>query len=150
MECRELTAYAINRLLQESDALERDELERHLAGCASCSRELAALEETWATLGSDRDVGMTPEFESRTRQLLEDEMSRRRIREFRPRSRALRIFAQAAAIAVAAAAGFVVAVRGGFSSKPAPAAGSLSASWNFEMSGWCLKRSNRYFSGRRP
>jgi hypothetical protein len=125
MECRELTAYAINRLLQESDALEWDELERHLAGCASCSRELAALEETWATLGSDRDDGMTPEFESRTRELLEDEMSRRRIREFRPRSRALAIFAQAAAIAVAAAAGFVVAVRGGYSSKPVPAASAL-------------------------
>lgn len=125
MECRELTVYAINRLLGETDARERDDLERHLADCASCSRELAALEETWEALGADRDDPVTPEFRRRTLELLEDEMSRRRIREFRPRTRALRVLAQAAALAVAAAAGFVVAAKGGFSSQPAPASSAL-------------------------
>ena len=125
MECRELTEYAVNRLLGEAAAPERDELERHLAGCASCSGELAALEETWGQLGTDRDDPVTPEFRVRTLELLEDEMSRRRIREFHPRKRALRIFAQAAALAVAAAAGFLVAARGGFPARPVSAGSPL-------------------------
>jgi hypothetical protein len=125
MECRELTVRALNRLLEETDASERDDLERHLADCASCSRELASLEETWAALGTDRDDPVTPEFRRRTLELLEDEMSRRRIREFRPQRRALRVLAEAAALAFAAAAGFLVAARGGLSSKPAPRSSSL-------------------------
>ncbi|HEY3172443.1 MAG TPA: HEAT repeat domain-containing protein [Thermoanaerobaculia bacterium] len=125
MECRELTVHALNRLLEEADAKERDDLDRHLAGCASCSRELAALEETWAVLGTDPDEPVTPEFRRRTLDLLEDEMSRRRIREFRPKRRALRVLAQAAALAVAAAAGFLFAARGGLSSKPARLSSSL-------------------------
>src|SRR5439155_42521 len=125
MECRELTDYAVDRLLGEAAAPERDELERHLAGCGSCSRELAALEETWGELGTDRDDPVTPEFRVRTLELLEDEMSRRRIREFHPRKRALRIFAQAAALAVAAAAGFLVAARGGFPARPVSAGSPL-------------------------
>ncbi len=120
MECRELTIHAVNRLVKEADASERDDLERHLAGCPACSRELAAIEETWEMLGTDRDDRMTPEFRRSTVELLEDEMFRRRIRSFRPRRRALRVLAQAAALAVATSAGFLVAARGGFSSKPAP------------------------------
>jgi hypothetical protein len=112
MECRELTELALGRLLGETDAARRAELESHLAGCAPCRSELAALEETWETLGADLDAPVTPEFRARTTELLEDEVARRRIREFRPRSHTRRLLAQAAAILVAAAAGFFAAKGG--------------------------------------
>ena len=119
MECRELTELALGRLLGEIDAGRRDDLERHLAGCRACRGELGELEETWETLGADLDAPVTPEFRARTMDLLEDEMLRRRVREFRPRSRVLRALAQAAAILVAAAAGFFAARGGEPGSKPA-------------------------------
>lgn len=117
MECRELTDRAINCLLGEADASEREDLERHLAGCARCAAGLAGIEETWEALGADRDAPVTPEFRARTLALLSDEVDRRRIREFRPRARAERILARAAALLVAAAAGFAVA-RGGWPAVP--------------------------------
>jgi hypothetical protein len=113
MECRELTDHAINRLLGEADAREREDLELHVAGCARCASELAAVQETWEAIGADLDDPWTPEFRARTLALLEDEIARRRIREFRPRARVARVLTRAAALFVAAAAGFVVA-RGGF------------------------------------
>jgi len=122
MECRELTELALGRLLGELDAGRRDDLERHLAACRTCRDELALLEETWETLGADLDAPVTPEFRARTIELLEDEMLRRRVREFRPRSRVLRVLAQAAAILVAAAAGFFAA-RGGVEPASKPVAG---------------------------
>jgi hypothetical protein len=126
MECRELTDRAINRLLGEADTAEREHFERHLAGCSRCAAGLAGIEETWEALGADGDASVTPEFRSRTLALLQDEVDRRRIREFRPRTGTLRILARAAALFVAAAAGFAVA-RGGFRSVgPAPI-GSSSA-----------------------
>jgi HEAT repeat protein len=120
MECRELTDRALNRLLGEADAREREDLDRHLAGCARCADALAGIENTWEALGADPDASVTPEFRSRTLALLHDEMARRRIREFRPRTRAPRVLAQAAALLVAAAGGFVVA-RGGLRSGPTEA-----------------------------
>jgi hypothetical protein len=125
MECRELTELALGRVLGEIDAGRRDDLERHLAGCRACRDEVGELEETWETLGADLDAPVTPEFRARTLELLEDEMLRRRVREFRPRPRVLRVLAQAAAILVAAAAGFFAA-RGGVEpgSKPATAPAS--------------------------
>lgn len=123
MECRELTDRALNRLLGEEDPRQREDFERHLAGCARCSAELARIEETWEALGADPDASVTPEFRSRTLALLHDEVDRRRIREFRPRARVSRVLAQAAALLVAAAAGFVVA-RGGLRSVPIAATGA--------------------------
>jgi HEAT repeats len=117
MECGELTEYALGRLLGETKSSEREELRVHLAGCASCRTELAALEETWETLGADLDAPVTPEFRSRTVELLEDEIARRRIREFQPRSLILRPLGQIAAVLLAAAAGFLVA-KGGPRSTP--------------------------------
>jgi HEAT repeat protein len=125
MECRELTEYALGRLLGETAPRERDDLEVHLAGCASCRAELSALEEAWETLGADPDATMTPEFRSRTVELLEDEIARRRIRSFRPRPRVLRMLVAAAAVLVAAAVGYLAAPReipGG--TKPANASAS--------------------------
>jgi hypothetical protein len=111
MECRELTEYALGRLLGEAPSLQR-ELDGHVAGCASCRVELAALEETWETLGADLDAPVTPEFRARTVELLEDEIARRRIRSFRAGARGRRVLAQAAAILVAAAVGYVAAKGG--------------------------------------
>jgi hypothetical protein len=108
MECRELSQYAIDRLMG-SGREANPELDSHLAGCPSCRAELAALEETWETLGADLDAPVTPEFRARTIELLEDEIALRRIRAFRPRARTFGVLAQAAAILVAAAAGFFAA-----------------------------------------
>ena len=123
MECRELTDRAINRLLGEADAVERQDFEQHVAACARCTAALPAIEETWEALGADGDAAVTPEFRSRTLALLHDEVDRQRIREFRPRARINRYLARAAALLVAAAAGFAVA-RGGW--RPAPAADTAS------------------------
>jgi hypothetical protein len=126
MECRELTELALGRVLGEIDAGRREDLERHLAQCVACRNELGELEATWETLGADLDAPVTPEFRARTVELLEDEMLRRRVREFRPRSRVLRVLAQAAAILVAAAAGFFAA-RSGVEPGSTPAAPPASA-----------------------
>ena len=133
MECRELTEYALGRLLGEAPSRERKELDAHVAGCASCRAELAALEETWETLGADLDAPVTPEFRSRTVELLEDEIARRRIRSFRPGAHARRILAQAAAILVAAALGYVAA-KGGIGS--VTKAGNASASTGNAAPSW--------------
>ena len=126
MECRELTDRALNLLLGEADAAEREDFQRHLAGCARCTAGLAGVEETWEALGADGDASVTPEFRARTLALLHDEVDRRRIREFRPRTRAARILARAAALFVAAAAGFAVA-RGGPRAVRSAATGSSPA-----------------------
>ena len=109
MECRELTDYGVGRMTGEETPAERAELDRHLTACAACRADFAALEETWHALGADPDARVTPQFRSRTVELLDDEVARRRIRAFRPRSRALRALAQAAALLVAVAAGFFAA-----------------------------------------
>jgi hypothetical protein len=126
MECRELTDRALNRLLGEADALERQDFERHLAACARCTAALPRIEETWEALGADRDATVTPEFRSRTLALLHDEIDRQRIREFRPRTRVVRSLGRAAALVAAAAAGFVIS-RAGSRSLPAAATASLPA-----------------------
>jgi hypothetical protein len=123
MECRELTDRAMNRLLGEADAAERQDFERHLAACARCTAALPGIEETWEALGADRDATVTPEFRSRTLALLHDEMDRQRIREFRPRTRVVRSLGRAAALFVAAAAGFAISRVG---SRSLPAARTAS------------------------
>jgi len=126
MECRELTEYAIGRLTGEASSRELEELQGHLAGCEPCRAELATVEETWQTLGSDPEAVVTPEYRARTLALLEDEIARRRIREFRPRSRAWRALGQAAAVVLAAAAGFLAA-KGGPGTAPKPGNGVAAA-----------------------
>lgn len=114
MECRELTDHAIGRLTGAIEDADRQSLERHLAACAACRREIAALEETWEILAADPDAPVTPEFRDRTLELLEDELLRRRIQTFRGKGRSgpgsvRRPLLQAAAVLVAAAAGFFAA-----------------------------------------
>lgn len=126
MECRELTDRALNRLLGEADAAERQDFERHLAACARCTAALRHIEETWEALGADRDATVTPEFRSRTLALLHDEIDRQRIRQFRPRTRVVRNLGRAAALVAAAAVGFAIS-RAGSRSLPAARSASLPA-----------------------
>lgn len=105
MECRELIPFALDAKLADSPESARQELAAHLEGCSVCRGELAALEEAWARLGEDEDARLAPEFRRRTRALLEDEMLRARIREFRPR-RLPRGLVEAAAVVAAALGGF--------------------------------------------
>ncbi|HVE66253.1 MAG TPA: HEAT repeat domain-containing protein [Thermoanaerobaculia bacterium] len=129
MECRELTELAIGRLLGEASPAEREALAGHAAACAACAADLAALEATWENLGADAGARVTPEFRAATLELLEDEMARGRIRSFRSAPRtAVPLWQAAAALLVAASAGFVAA-RGGLGTRPAAApAGATPAS----------------------
>ena len=123
MECRELNEVAIGRLLGEASPAEQDALAVHVAACARCATELALIEAAWLGLGADPDARVTPEFRASTLELLEDEMARGRIRTFRSAPRASRPLLQAAALLVAAAAGFLAA-RGGLGTRTATAPGS--------------------------
>lgn len=116
MDCRDLTALGVERLTGEADEASRRELAEHLARCESCRRELEKLDGVWATLGRDEDAAVTPEFRRRTLGLLEDEMRRGRVREFRPRPSLARPLLQAASLAAAAALGYLAAkgLPGGF------------------------------------
>lgn len=111
MECSELTERALGLLTGDAGEDCRQDLERHLDSCAACRAETAQIERAWTALGDDPDATVTGDFRDRTLALLEDEMLRARIREFTPRARWPRLAAQAAALAVACAAGFFVARR---------------------------------------
>ena len=125
MECRELTASAVEQLLGGSDEAASRELARHLESCAACRAEIDRIEHAWQALGEDPDATVTPEFRDRTLALLEDEMLRGRIRAFRPRTRTrwTRVLAYAAALALASLGGFWAARQA-----PAPAVGPAAAS----------------------
>ena len=108
MECRELTEFAVSGLLGDVDEEKRREMDAHLSDCSSCREELAKLEAAWETLGRDPDLQVSSDFRRRSLDLLEEEMMRRRVREFRPRRRWVAVTAQAAAILVAAAIGWAL------------------------------------------
>jgi hypothetical protein len=112
MECSELTERVVARLSGETGEDSRQDLEGHLHSCAACRAEALRVEQAWATLGDDPDAPVTDDFRERALALIEDEMLRARIRQFQPRSRWPRVLAQAAALAVACAAGFFVSRRG--------------------------------------
>ena len=112
MECRELTELALGRLAGEATATEEEALARHVAECRRCAADLAAIEETWAILGSDPDAPVTSEFRASTLELLEDERTRARIRSFRRTPRPMPRAWQAAAALLLAAAGGFFAARG--------------------------------------
>jgi anti-sigma factor RsiW len=107
MECRELTEHAIDRLTGQISEVGRRDLEAHLESCGACRAELARVEDSWRTLGADRDAEMTEGFRLQTLALLEDEMTRGRIRAFRPHPRWQRLAAQAAALLLAVGAGWL-------------------------------------------
>jgi HEAT repeat protein len=109
MDCRDLTALAIERLTGEADAASRRAYSEHLARCENCRREAEKLERVWSTLGDDTEAEVSPEFRRRTIAMLEDEMRRGRVRAFRPRPAFARPLLQAASLAAAAALGYVAA-----------------------------------------
>jgi len=120
MDCRDVTALAIERLTGEADAASRRAYSEHLARCENCRREAEKLERVWSTLGDDTEAEVSPEFRRRTIALLEDEMRRGRVRAFRPRPAFARPLLQAASLAAAAALGYVAA-------KGLPSGGSSAA-----------------------
>lgn len=127
MECRELSALAIDKLAGQAPEQSRRDLASHLETCGDCRDEMARIERTWQALADDPDVQVTAEFRDRTLALLEDEMLRQRIRTFRPRPRRMRSLAYAAGLAMAALAGAWAARQAGIpagapaASKPAMA-----------------------------
>jgi len=118
MECRELTEFAVSGLLGEVDEKSRREMDAHLSDCSDCREEFAKIEAAWDALGRDPDLQVSSDFRHRSLELLEEEMVRRRVREFRPRRRWVAVAAQAAAILVAAAIGWALRRP----ASPAPAA----------------------------
>jgi HEAT repeats/Putative zinc-finger len=127
MDCRDVTEKAIERLAGEANEATRRELSAHLAGCESCRRETGRLEDVWTTLGMDPDAEVTADFRDRTLGLIEEQMIRDRVRNFRPRQRALRPLLQAAALLAAASLGYLVSrglareSAGGIAAGPAAA-----------------------------
>ncbi len=121
MECRDLTAMAVDSLLGQADEARREELSTHLAGCSACREEMGRIEQTWTMLGEDAEAQVTPAFRRRTLALLEDEMIRSRVRTFRPRGRSTRWLAEAAALLLAALGGYWIASRGTVSAPPSAA-----------------------------
>ena len=106
MQCRELTELAVSGLLGHVEESDRRSLDEHLSGCPSCREELVRIESAWEKLGEDPDLPLTPDFRWRSLELLEDEMVRRRVAEFRPRRRWARLAAEAAALLVAGGLGW--------------------------------------------
>lgn len=131
MDCRDVTTIALDRLAGEADEASRRELAAHLAGCEACRSEMARLEDLWTVLGTDPEAVVTPDFRKRTLALLEEETLRNRVRDFRSResrSKAAsprRVLLQAAALLLAAGAGWLVA-RGTTGRTAAPS-GSLDS-----------------------
>jgi hypothetical protein len=121
MECGELTERAIGRLTGQLAPEEERGLAAHAASCEACRAEIAALEGAWQFLGEDRPLEASPEFRRRSRALLEEEMLRARVREFRPRRRTWRAAGRAAAVVAAAGLGYLAAAYRG-SSAPAKTA----------------------------
>jgi hypothetical protein len=118
MECRELNERAVDRLTGQLTPQAERELAAHLESCGACRDQLTSVQRAWEFLGEDTGLAATPEFRRRGRELLEEEMLRSRVRDFRPRPRARRFLAQAAAVALAAGAGWYAAA----SRRPAPPA----------------------------
>jgi hypothetical protein len=122
MDCRDVKTIALDRLAGEADEASRRELAAHLAGCESCRQEMGRLEDLWTVLGTDPDAQVTPEFRKSSLDLIEEEMLRRRVREFRPRpNRMGRVALQVAALLAAVGVGYVVSSALRTSSTPAPA-----------------------------
>ena len=127
MECRELNELAVNRLTGQLPPERERALAVHLDACGACRDELASVQRAWDFLGDDTGLAVTPEFRRRGRELLEEEMLRRRVREFRPRPRARRWLAQAAAVLLAAGGGWYAAASRKAESPAAPVVSKATA-----------------------
>ncbi len=124
MDCRDVNEKAIERLAGEAGEASRRELSAHLAGCENCRQETGRLEDVWTTLGMDPDAEITAEFRRRTLGLIEEQMIRDRVRQFRPRLHSVRPLLQAAALLGAASLGYLASRGLPRSASPAVAAGA--------------------------
>jgi hypothetical protein len=111
MECRDVLDFAVARIAGELPADRETSLERHIADCAGCREEVAAVEDAWSRLGEDADLTVSPDFRRRTLAMLENRTSARKVVAFRPRR--MRAILQAAAMLVAAAGGYLLARASG-------------------------------------
>lgn len=118
MECSDVLVAEVARLAGESVPAPEGEVEAHLAACEACRKESSALEATWDELGNEPGLGVTDSFQAETIQKMTAATELRRVVEFRPR-RAGRILLQAAALALAAGAGFFASRAGSGSSRVA-------------------------------
>jgi len=139
MECRELIAFAIDDrigALRDAAGPERRELAEHLETCAACRAELEKIDAAWSLLGDDPDLPVSPDFRKRTLALIDDEMLRRRLKEFsaRPRRTFVRPLAEAAAVVIAALGGWWAAHRLP-AGAPGPATPSLTYPAALEKAG---------------
>jgi HEAT repeats len=110
MECGQIVEAATARLSGELRAAGQSELARHLDDCAACRAEEEKIRAAWDRLGDDPDVAATAAFRRATLEIMELETLRRRVRRLTPRRRLIRL-AEAAAVLVAGAAGFLAARR---------------------------------------
>jgi hypothetical protein len=124
MDCRDALNALLDRLNDLPAPRDGAALDAHLAGCASCRREAAALEDVWDRLGEDPEPLASSGFRARTLEMIEDAVSARRVVRFRPRP-VLRTLAQAAAVLLAVSGAFLLGrlgrTRTEVASKPAAA-----------------------------
>jgi anti-sigma factor RsiW len=66
---KKLSAYQDGEL----SASEKEQVERHLAGCHSCREQNVKLQRTWQTLGEMTEIGPTPGFYNRVAQKIGQE-----------------------------------------------------------------------------
>ena len=126
MDCVKALETAVARLAGEDVDERAAELDAHLAACAACRREAAALEETWERIALP-DPDVAPVFRERTLGRMEEALSRRNVVAFRPRS-LVRPALQAAALVAAAAGGFLLARVAAPAARPFPGAAATPVS----------------------
>lgn len=127
MSCRELLDVSdrvIARLAGELPREAEADLERHLEGCAECRAQAAALAESWERLAEDPDPVPSRRFARETLERMEEATVARRLVRFPSRRSWAPLLSRAAALAVAAAGGFLAAR---LSSTPAPLASPQGA-----------------------
>lgn len=130
MECRDVLEAAVDRRAGGLPPDRETELERHLADCAGCRNETAALDAAWERLADDPDAPLTAEFRRQTLARLKSETLGRKVVRFETRRRWAPL-ARIAALVAAAAGGFLLSritlkgVSPGGSAPPASAAAVL-------------------------
>lgn len=91
MQCEDARAEMTAYLAEELNLEVRVRLDTHLAGCASCRTEMAALRETWEALSALPAPSPAPDLEGRVLAGIAPEVASRRARRLVPALRPLRV-----------------------------------------------------------